>query len=211
MTTYGLYISLRQYFSEEIGSAFDRHVIACIFSIAASESSATGSLAVSLGMSGAELREAINYFFPDAISLLETHGLDAEVKLEEDELCLRELLKRNRTYKNKFSEILVALMARRASRTNHLWQDLGLENRGELGALMKTHFGSLARRNRNDMKWKKFFFRMICSDANFSLCTAPSCKECNDFDNCFGDESGESLFARTLNGPQMLMQLPVLA
>jgi nitrogen fixation protein NifQ len=29
------------------------------------------------------------------------------------------------------------------------------------------------------------------------LCSAPSCAECDDFDVCFGDESGESLLART--------------
>jgi nitrogen fixation protein NifQ len=47
------------------------------------------------------------------------------------------------------------------------------------------------------MKWKKFFFRMICKDEGFRLCSAPSCAECDDFSLCFGDESGESLLARS--------------
>jgi nitrogen fixation protein NifQ len=58
------------------------------------------------------------------------------------------------------------------------------------------HFAPLARANKRDMKWKKFFFRAICRDASYSLCTAPSCSECCDFDNCFGEEDGESLLAR---------------
>jgi nitrogen fixation protein NifQ len=78
-----------------------------------------------------------------------------------------------------------------------LWQDLGLRDRGELSQLMKRHFRLLAARNSGDMKWKKFLYRMICRDAGYSLCTAPSCAECTDFENCFGDESGESRLART--------------
>jgi len=46
------------------------------------------------------------------------------------------------------------------------------------------------------MKWKKFFYRMICRDEGFRLCSAPSCAECDDFSVCFGDESGESFLAR---------------
>jgi nitrogen fixation protein NifQ len=47
------------------------------------------------------------------------------------------------------------------------------------------------------MKWKKFLYRMICRDEGFRLCSAPSCSECDDFAVCFGEESGESLLART--------------
>jgi nitrogen fixation protein NifQ len=61
---------------------------------------------------------------------------------------------------------------------------------------MIRHFSTLARRNDQDMKWKKFFYRMICRDEGFSLCVAPSCSECSDFNHCFGEESGESLLAR---------------
>jgi nitrogen fixation protein NifQ len=61
---------------------------------------------------------------------------------------------------------------------------------------MQRHFAPLARRNTQDMKWKKFFFRMLCRDEGYSLCSAPSCSECSDFCACFGDESGESLLAR---------------
>jgi nitrogen fixation protein NifQ len=127
---------------------------------------------------------------------LEAFGLDGEPMVGDDERCLRELLWRFRTVPAPITSLLSVLVARRATRPNHLWQDLGLANRGELCRLMQRHFASLARRNTQDMKWKKFFFRMICRDEGYTLCSAPSCSECCDFSACFGDESGESLLAR---------------
>jgi nitrogen fixation protein NifQ len=46
------------------------------------------------------------------------------------------------------------------------------------------------------MKWKKFFYRSLCELEGFVLCASPSCRECSDFHDCFGDESGESALAR---------------
>ena len=92
------------------------------------------------------------------------------------------------------------MIARRSQRPNHLWQDLGLNSRRDLSELMTRHFKPLAMRNKQDMKWKKFFYRIICADAAYSLCTAPSCGECDDFDHCFGEETGESLLARARRG-----------
>lgn len=42
-------------------------------------------------------------------------------------------------------------------RNGHLWQDLGLFNRGELSRLLATHFPTLAAGNTQNMKWKKPF------------------------------------------------------
>ena len=123
--------------------------------------------------------------------------LDIEPTVNEDEKCLRELLWRFRTVSSPINSLLTFLVARRATRPNHLWQDLGLANRGELSRLMLRHFAALARRNDQDMKWKKFFYRMICRDDGFNMCVAPCCSECGDFNACFGSESGESLLART--------------
>jgi nitrogen fixation protein NifQ len=71
-----------------------------------------------------------------------------------------------------------------------------LRNRRELSWLMERHFPALSQRNTRDMKWKKFLYRVICRDEGFAICTAPSCSECSDFDNCYGEEDGESLLAR---------------
>jgi len=155
------------------------------------------SLVDALGISGKVLRRFCEQYFCGALALLESFGLDGEPTVDEDEQCLRELLRRSRTSAEPLSLLLAILIARRSTRPNHLWQDLGLRNRGELSRLMIRHFSPLALRNDQDMKWKKFFYRMICRDEGFTLCSAPSCSECCDFENCFGDESGESLLART--------------
>jgi nitrogen fixation protein NifQ len=176
---------------------FDGHVLACAFAIAAQEAGPRRSLAESIGVSGKFLRSAIAEHFPDALTRLEEFGLDSEVVIDAEEQSLRTLLQRSRSTPGAFGSLLVALVARRATQPNHLWQDLGLTCRGELSALMQRHFAPLATRNSQDMKWKKFFYRMICRDDSYRLCAAPSCSECCDFTVCFGDESGESRLAKT--------------
>ena len=176
---------------------FDGHVLACVFAAAADECRAGGSFTGALGIRGSALRRNIERYFPGRLEGLEMFRLDVEPTVAEDEKCLRELLWRFRTASSPINSLLAVLVARRATRPNHLWQDLGLANRGELSRLMLRHFIALARRNDRDMKWKKFFYRMICRDEGFSMCVAPCCSECGDFDGCFGGESGESLLAQT--------------
>ncbi|MBF0271828.1 MAG: nitrogen fixation protein NifQ [Magnetococcales bacterium] len=71
---------------------------------------------------------------------------------------------------------------------DHLWQDLGLWAREDLSSLLQHAFTPLASRNVNDMKWKKFFYKQLCEAAEISLCRAPSCDACRDYDRCFGPE-----------------------
>jgi nitrogen fixation protein NifQ len=175
---------------------FDGHVLACVFAVAVEEYRAGDSFTGALGISGSVLCRNIERYFPGALKGLELLKLDVEPAVNEEEKCLRDLLWRFRTASSSINSLLTLLVARRATRPNHLWQDLGLANRGELSKLMLRHFAALARRNDQDMKWKKFFYRMICSDGGFNMCVAPSCSECGDFDGCFGSESGESLLAR---------------
>ena len=72
---------------------------------------------------------------------------------------------------------------------NHLWQDLQLANRGELGVLLRRWFPALAAKNTGDMKWKKFIYRRFCSAEGIYVCPAPSCGVCADYAKCFGPEN----------------------
>jgi nitrogen fixation protein NifQ len=197
MTPEALYATLMRANAATECDPFDGHILACVFAAAADECKDGGSFTGAIGMYGSMLRRNIEKYFPDSIEQLEAFGLEAETAVNEDERCLRELLWRFRTVSSEINSLLAILIARRATRGKHLWQDLGLKNRGELSRLMVKHFAQLARRNEQDMKWKKFFYRMICRDEGFTMCTAPCCSECCDFVLCFGDESGESLFAHT--------------
>ncbi len=184
---------------------FDAHVLASVLAVAVAETAGSGlSLSETTGLTVAALGDVLSAVFPHALALLERGRGDCELSLPEDERSVRELLTRFARPRTALRLHLAALIARRAMRPNHLWQDLGLRDRGELGALMRRHFEPLAARNVNDMKWKKFLYRMICRDEGFRLCTAPSCAECGDFDVCFGDESGESLLARNRRESELL-------
>ena len=71
---------------------------------------------------------------------------------------------------------------------DHLWQDLGLESRAELRALMERNFPRLAALNDRDMKWKKFLYRRLCELEGLLLCRSPTCEACCEYSACFGPE-----------------------
>lgn len=174
------------------GDGFATHVLACILALSAGDAQDKQCpVAETAGFDDSTLLASI---FPEEADWLRQQSVAVLVR-SEDELCLIDLLQRAATARTPQEQLLATLIARRAQRPNHLWQDLGLVNRGELTKLMQTHFAPLARRNKADMKWKKFFYRTLCRDAEYSLCMAPSCSECCDFDQCFNEESGESLLA----------------
>lgn len=79
---------------------------------------------------------------------------------------------------------------------NHLWQDLQFEHRGQLNALLRHWFPALVARNTGDMKWKKFFYRQLCEQAEILICKSPSCAVCTDYVHCF--ETPEPLPATPL-------------
>ncbi|WP_428241812.1 nitrogen fixation protein NifQ [Gynuella sp.] len=70
----------------------------------------------------------------------------------------------------------------------HLWHDLGLPNRTMLNELLSSNFPSLAQQNVHDMKWKKFLYRQLCERGGDYVCRAPSCQECQSFNDCYGNE-----------------------
>ena len=79
---------------------------------------------------------------------------------------------------------------------NHLWQDMGLPNRDVLSQLLRRHFTTLYEKNIGNMKWKKFFYKQLCEQAEVMLCKAPSCKVCTDYAACFGPEDANPQPAR---------------
>ena len=209
MATGDLYKMLMEPSTATSLSVEDRHVLASIVVLAAQEAERSGSLADGLGLDRSQLHSLLAAEFPQAFAFLGPLLVEAPVLRSAEEEAIRELLLRFRTRTSPLSPLLATLVARRAMRPNHLWQDLGLNHRSELSGLMNRHFASLARRNRQDMKWKKFFYRMTCSEEGFSLCAAPVCSDCKDFSLCFGDESGQSLLARNhfLGAAQGLVQV----
>ncbi len=75
-------------------------------------------------------------------------------------------------------DTIAPLVAEKSLLKNHLYQDLGLNNRIEMGKFMKKHFPTLASKKPKDKLWKKFIYDEIGE-------IAPACASCDDQINCF--------------------------
>jgi nitrogen fixation protein NifQ len=172
--------------------SFDRHVLASILAVAAMEN---GAVTERAGLTSAELASLMAQWFPAACGIgVAWHAQATEA--DDDEIAMvRDLLLAQRSSEGDAGRWLAAMIARRSMEPNHLWEDLGLRDRSELTRLLARHFGPLAVRNTRNMRWKRFFYRMLCEDDGLVMCSTPVCTNCNDFNLCFGAESGESRMA----------------
>ena len=192
--------------SEAVGQAklFDIHIVASILALAISEAAGGGpALGEGTGLGRGELAVLAPEMFPAASSALMAMAGNTAPVIDDEEQSLRDILMMYAAGTSPLQRLLAAMIARRCKSPHHLWQDLGLRGRAELSQLMQRHFTPLAERNRNDMKWKKFLYRMVCRSEGFTLCTAPVCTDCDDFDDCFGAEDGEARLARVRNAREI--------
>jgi nitrogen fixation protein NifQ len=149
-----------------------------------------------MGLARADLRRLVAAWAPEAERYIDFESEPESIVLDEEEDQIRELLLRYRSDPSEETSWIASIVTKRSMAPRHLWQDLGLGAREDLGRLMAERFPSLAARNVDHMKWKKFFYRSLCELEGFVLCSSPTCRECSDFHDCFGDESGESALAR---------------
>jgi nitrogen fixation protein NifQ len=173
-------------------SSFDRHVLASVLAVSAMEQ---GTLAECAGLPAIDLVALVAEMFPAAEAARLLVGEMSAPPEDDETTMVRDLLLGQRSTQGEVGRWLAAMVARRAMEPNHLWEDLGLRERAELSRLLTRHFAPLASRNTRNMRWKRFFYRMLCEDDGFVMCTTPVCTQCNDFDLCFGEESGESRMA----------------
>lgn len=171
------------------GDPFDCHVFAS--NIALVHLLPPGMPGQGVGLAGMALRRLLDTFFPGSgLSARGIAGLGEDALEEAD---LRALLLSGRAKGRVVEEWMAAIVARACQRPNHLWQDLGLRNRGELSRLLSKHFPGTAALNDRDMKWKKFFYRQLCQAENVAVCKSPVCDACQDFAVCFGSEEANPL------------------
>ena len=169
-------------------TSFDRHVLAAILAVASTE---PGGIGAGAGLAAPDLAALMAQWFPFAVGRCQSAGAT-----EDDEVAMvRDMLLTQRSTDGDVGRWLAAMVARRAVEPNHLWEDLGLRDRSELSRLLMRHFAPLAVRNTGNMRWKRFFYRMLCEQDGFVMCSTPVCTDCSDFNVCFGDESGESRMA----------------
>ncbi|SEP27912.1 nitrogen fixation protein NifQ [Rhizobium tibeticum] len=172
---------------------FDQYVFSCVLLHALEEIAAGVATATeATGLSRAELRNVLNRSVPATV--LQAFGSEKvrEAKPGVEEELLRDLLLAHARPGDQTSACFAKIIARRALRHDHLWLELGLSDRSELSLLLAIHFPTLAAGNTNHMRWKKYLYRMLCEAEGFSLCTAPSCRECKEYKNCFVAEQSET-------------------
>ncbi|SFK02124.1 nitrogen fixation protein NifQ [Methylocapsa palsarum] len=179
------------------GDRFEMHIIASGLALALDEKPSGEDLSEALGLDQPVLRDLIGTMFPGACERI---SCDASgpgcYRTDEEEQSLRDILLMYSSVDEPLAGVLAAIIARRCKSPHHLWQDLGLRDRTELSLLMQRYFPRLADKNQNDMKWKKFLYRLICGSEGFVFCAAPVCSDCDDFAQCFGSEDGLSRLAR---------------
>ena len=147
------------------------------------------------GLSARELDAVLVTYFPDAAPLRpllhiwreEAEAAPRDGVDEFDDLVA--LLLAHQSTAAPDSRWLAHAVATASMADKHLWQDLGLPSRVELNALMQRRFTALSAKNVNDMKWKKFFYRQLCEQAELLICKSPSCVQCCDYSVCFGPET----------------------
>lgn len=75
-------------------------------------------------------------------------------------------------------DILAPWIAYESLKMGHLYSDLGMKNRIEMGKFMKKNFPKLASKKPIDKLWKKFIYDEIGK-------VAPACANCDDQMSCF--------------------------
>lgn len=152
-----------------------------------------------VGLNGPEFRRLLRRFFPgldkaQAAASLPLDSYPVYTPAVGDEFPeLLELLLEHSRFPGEEARWLAHAIATGCMGRNHLWQDLGLLNRGMLSELLGKHFTALFLRNVGDMKWKKFFYKQLCERSGLNLCRAPSCGVCSDYHHCFNREPGQPL------------------
>ncbi len=181
-----------------MGAAFDyQQLMTCAVDPADPVTQAFGGVLARfpiMGLSAPALDRLLRRYFPRVAGLGAVDGNEDGtgcLALPADEFeDLYALLMAHRGNDNEETQWLACAVATACLGDNHLWQDMGLPDRDTLSLLLKRHFTTLYEKNSGNMKWKKFFYKQLCEQAEVNLCKAPSCKVCADYALCFGPEEG---------------------
>jgi nitrogen fixation protein NifQ len=189
---------------QSAGDVEDSHFFASV--IAARYREQPEGLPLTLGMSGIAFLSLLNHCFPSTLKrplkssdfyikpatpLVESMSSRDEV-IKEEIKDIHDLLISHRATGRQQEEWIATILAATALRSNHLWEDLGLRNRGEVSRLIHRNFPRLAKENdANQMRWKKFFYRKLCESNGMKVCRSPNCQTCDEYHSCFSSEQSE--------------------
>ena len=108
------------------------------------------------------------------------------ISLKDDELKeLSTLLTGNANQTSCYVEEAVRVITCACMGSDHLWSDLGLPERPVLGEMINFYLPELHKKNTNNMRWKRFFYKQLCEQGGDYVCRAPSCEACSSYKECF--------------------------
>jgi len=157
--------------------------------IVASWCDGQGVLPDYLGLEAGQFNRLIETFYPGSkLPSVAPSGsqLDFNRMLEREDLV--RLLNHFRQADNVEVDFIIQILVAGCLGNDHLWQDLGLWSRPQLTAMLQYNFPELAAKNNQDMKWKKFLYKLLCEAEGIYVCRAPSCQVCVDYPKCYGNE-----------------------
>ena len=169
----------------------DRHLFACVLSVAVEEASRP---AEAVGLTDSEVETILKTFFPAAKPGLLTGKKQPEQTAlpEINEEILSLLLEHVPTRQGRpglpVATLLCRILVARAAHPGHLWVAMGLFERPELTAAIRRHLPTLAAANNQNMRWKRYLYKQICDRHGGTLCKAPNCGVCSDYSLCFADD-----------------------
>lgn len=116
------------------------------------------------------------------------HGRFTLSLMEQEEQDLCRLFLNHASGPGLWPTLFARLIARACMEPEHLWMSLGLERRDQLTGILERHFAPLAALNTQDMRWKKFFYKLLCDVEKVWTCTASSCEICPHRAECYSPE-----------------------
>ena len=168
----------------------DRHLFACLLSVAAEDSCSPAAV---LGLADRDLTTLLARYFPDIDqTILEqlsfsTAEQSAERNDEVLSILLSHLPKEPDRANLQTSVWLAYILAARAALPGHLWVAMGLTERPQLTAAIRRHLPSLANANNQNMRWKRYLYKQVCELNGGVMCKAPNCGVCSDYVLCYVD------------------------
>lgn len=105
---------------------------------------------------------------------------------EEADLC--RLFLDHRSDDGVWPVLFARLLARACMESDHLWICLGLRERDQLTGILERRFPALAARNHANMRWKRFFYKLLCDSEKVWACSATTCAVCAHHAECYVGE-----------------------
>lgn len=159
-----------------------------------------GCLPLDLGLGQVGFADLLERYFPGIGVLLRGIDLQLDPDLKERSQTRQELAALRQDEVDELVGLLEdhrdpaadgnvsILVANACLGGDHLWRDLGFQNRQGLSDLMQSVYPGLTVKNDKDMKWKRFFYKQLCEMGGGYVCRAPSCDQCSAYQDCFGPE-----------------------